>query len=546
MTSRFSAAIRALTAILFTLVAVFAFMTTAAPVATSGVAGIWTGTLQAGCSPLRLVLHVAADSAGNLGVSLDSIDQRAMGLPGDKIIVKGNALSFDIPSVGGNYQATVSADGNTLNGTWNQGTPLPLIFTRTSSAAAPTPVATRPPVALADLKAVLDHELKPVLEHGLLSKPSGGGLVIGVLDHGERRIFAYGTARPDSIFEIGSITKTFTGLILAQMVVQKKVSLSEPVRALLPPGFAGQPSAREITLLDLATQHSGLPRMPDNFYSNIYINIPYASALYSFNPYAHYHTPQLSEFLTKHGLAKPRQARFLYSNLGFALLGYGLSQRAGVSYAQLVQSEITVPLHIHDTVVTMSSAQRKRLIQGYNRSFYRAGPWDFDVFAGAGALKSTASDMLTYLDANLHPEKYEAGAAPASPASTLPAAVALDHERRADAGGRDIALAWILGSDHSFWHNGGTGGYGSFAEFNPDGDWALIALHNRDDPDPRFVDCVGVNVSALLSGKPAIPLDFMSEADKRALSGRGPATTLEMVVVLAIVLVLALLVLRKR
>jgi CubicO group peptidase (beta-lactamase class C family) len=168
---------------------------------------------------------------------LDSVDdQDPMGLPGDNVVLKSNAFSFD--TVRGNYRATLSADGY-LNGKWSDGTAT--IFTRTSAAAAPTPepITPKPPVALAELKAVLDQELKPVLERGLLSKPTGGGLVIGVFDRCERRIFAYGTAHPDSIFEIGSITKTFTGLILAQMVVQKKVSLNEPVRALLPAGFAG-------------------------------------------------------------------------------------------------------------------------------------------------------------------------------------------------------------------------------------------------------------------------------------------------------------------
>jgi serine-type D-Ala-D-Ala carboxypeptidase/endopeptidase len=81
------------------------------------------------------------------------------------------------------------------------------------------------------------------------------------------------------------------------------------VRGLLPAGFAGQPSAHEITLLDLATQHSGLPRMPDNL-----------KPKNPFNPYADYDAPQLGEFLSKHGLAKPVQTQFLYSNLGFALL----------------------------------------------------------------------------------------------------------------------------------------------------------------------------------------------------------------------------------
>jgi serine-type D-Ala-D-Ala carboxypeptidase/endopeptidase len=227
-------------------------------------------------------------------------------------------------------------------------------------------------------------------------------------------------------------------------------------------------------------------------------------------------------------LAKPPQAKFLYSNLGFGLMGYALSQRAGVSYAELVHTEITGPLRMHDTVVTMSPAQRKRLIQGYDNSFNRAPAWDWDAVAGEGALKSTASDMLIYLDANLHPEKYADRATPGSPAATLPMAVALDHEPRADAGeGAKTALAWGIDlKTHSLDHQGGTYGYESYARFNPVQDWAVIMLYNRwIKSDPHlvdFLDLVVQNVSALLgSGEPPPLLDFMCEADKRGLARLG-------------------------
>jgi serine-type D-Ala-D-Ala carboxypeptidase/endopeptidase len=546
-----------LTTIVFTLIASLTFISSAAAVP-PGVIGIWTGTLETfycpgiNCRPINLhfVLHVAANSARKLGVSLDSVDEGAMDLRGDNVVLKGNTFSFDIPAIKADYQATVSADGNSLNGTWSQGMLLPLdfsrittaagvagiwegdygscplrlvlrvtkdsmgklgvvldsvddrdpmgatgknvvlngdlfsfeippygsyratlssdgylkgydadgtyvIFARTTAAAlTPEPVLTRPRVTLDNLKPILDQELKPVLERGLLSNPTGGGLVIGVLDHGQRRIFAYGAARPDSIFEIGSITKTFTGLILAQMIIQKKVSLDEPVRALLPPGFAGKPSAHEITLLDLATQHSGLPRDADDLDAQ--------------GGYAAYDVRHLSHFLTKHGLTEPAHAKFQYSNLGFGLLGYALSQRAGVSYAQLVQSEITGPLQMRDTTATLSVEQRKRFIQGYSGSFDRADPMEFNVLQGNGILKSTASDMLTYLDANLHPEKYAAGAAPGSPLATLPGAVALQHAPVTTAplwvanlaGDGQIALAWVIDPHtHFLGHGGATFGH---------------------------------------------------------------------------------------
>jgi len=503
------------------LLAIF-LITTAIPTASAadapGLVGTWSGTLHAGSATLRLVLHVTSDPAGKLQVALDSIDQHVMGLAGSNAIVQGNSFKFEVTSVHGSYAGTLSADGNKLSGTWTQNGSLPLDFERTKAEAAPTPEATptpmpaRSPVALRDLKPILDLELAPALTDGLLSKRSGGGLVIGVLSHGERRIFSYGTAHPDSVFEIGSISKTFTGLILAQMTVQKKVTLDEPILALLPPGFVGKQGGPVITLLDIATQHSGLPRMPDNF-----------SPENQKNPYADYDPKQLSEFMTKQGLVKPAAPKFLYSNLGFGLLGYALSQRAGVSYPGLLRDQITGPLHLQDTVINLSPAQRKRLIQGYNAEFDPAEPWDFDAIAGAGAIRSTAADMLTYLDANLHPDKYAAGAAPRSPAATLPAAIAIDHEPRAEvdsaAQATRIALAWfIVAKTGSYTHSGGTGGYGTYAVFNPGHDYAVIALYNRDNNFPRFVDRVGENISELLLGEPATPPPFTSDADRRALA----------------------------
>ncbi len=373
----------------------------------------------------------------------------------------------------------------------------------------------KPPVPADKLKAVLDDELAFQIKSGLLSKRSGGCLVIGVVSHGERQALTYGMARPDSIFEIGSITKTFTGLILAQMVIQKEVTLREPIRELLPAGWVVPSNQSEITLLDLADQHSGLPRDPDNLGSTN-----------PSNPYLHYGSAELRTFLAKRGLGKPANAPSQYSNIGFGILGYALSLRANVPFAQLVSDEITGPLSMHDTVINLSAEQRNRLVQGYDASFNPTIPWDFDVDAGAGALKSTASDMLTYLDANLHPRKYAADAAAGSPAATLPAAIELSHESFSDAPeiGAKVGLGWFINPNAPRWfdHNGGTGGYGSFARFCPEQDWGFVVLYNRDGPDPRFVDMVGVNITQLLTGQPSVRLDWLPETDRKALAAKMP------------------------
>src|ERR1035438_6027612 len=266
----------------------------------SPVDGIWLGTLQVGSTPLRLQLSVKSDTAGREFCAMDSLDQHAMGLECAKVVLSANDFSFDVPAVHGNWKGTLSADGNILSGVWSQGSPLPLNLTRQSVAiaaapiAAPTYDAALAPVAAADLQSVLDRDLAEALKSGELAPGTGAGVSIAVVDHGVRRVFSYGSAKPDSIFEIGSITKTFTGLVLSQMVEQGKVKFDEPVRELLPPGTVAKPAGNEITLLDLATQHSGLPRIPDNF-----------KPADPSNPYADYGAPNLYAFVAQHGVAKP-------------------------------------------------------------------------------------------------------------------------------------------------------------------------------------------------------------------------------------------------
>ena len=269
----------------------------------SVVDGIWLGTLKAGSQSLRIQLQVKSDASGKESCSLDSLDQGAMGLECAHVLLEGNNFSFDVPVVNGHWSGTLSADGKTLTGTWNQGAPLPLNFERQAVASSLPPAppvtydAAMAPVPAAQLQTVLNKDLAKAISSGALAPSTGAGVTIGIVDHGETRVFAYGTARPDSIFEIGSITKTFTGLLLAQLVQQGEVKFDEPVRELLPAGTVAKPPGSEITLLDLATQHSGLPRMPDKFHPADHTN-----------PYADYRSANLYAFLAQHGVAKPADA----------------------------------------------------------------------------------------------------------------------------------------------------------------------------------------------------------------------------------------------
>ena len=470
----------------------------------SRVDGIWLGTLQAGGTSLRIQLHVKSDDKGQENCSLDSLDQGAMGLECAKATLAGDDFSFDVPVVMGHYAGKLSADGTTLTGTWSQnGNSLPLNLARqTTEIAGKAAPATKyddaiAPVHAAELKEVLDKDLAVALKSGELAPSTGAGVSIAVIDHGVSRVFSYGIAKTDSIFEIGSITKTFTGLILSQMVEQGKVKFDEPVRELLPPGTVDKPAGAEITLLDLATQHSGLPRMPDNFK-------PGDAA----NPYVDYHAANLYAFLSKHGVAKPEKPGFLYSNFGFGLLGQALSVRAGEPYPQLLKREVLDPLGMRDTAIALSLDQQARFIPGHTGDHKPAHAWDLDAFAGAGAIRSTAPDMLLYIEAHLHPGKLKPAGSSAAE-KTIVTAIVQDHELRAESfGPQMIALAWLFDpATGNYWHNGATGGYSAYAFFNPKGDYGAVVLLNATLSDHgSYADRIGEHISERLAGKPAISL----------------------------------------
>lgn len=367
----------------------------------------------------------------------------------------------------------------------------PLVFTTRASPAIlpalafdPTPV----PITVPDLKPMLDRALAQALTSGGLKPGTGAGLAIGVYKRGERQILTYGAARPDSLFEIGSITKTFTGLILARIAVDGQTSLDEPVRQLLPPGLVNQLPGEEITLADLATHHSGLPMMPRNF-----------SPADPSNPYADYSVGKLYEYIKGHGLIKPEDTLYRYSNLGVGLLGQALADRAGKNYPDLLRDEITKPLGLSDTVITLSSNQQRRFLQGYDDHHKPVHEWNLDALAGAGGIRSTAGDLLNYLEANLHPQN--------SPA--LAAAVAITQAPRDYArGGAQIGLAWTYSPETgTYRHGGATGGFSSHAFFHPQCDCAAVVLMNSGPSLVFTPDSIAEHIRQRFAGEPAILLE---------------------------------------
>jgi TonB family protein len=358
------------------------------------------------------------------------------------------------------------------------------------------------PVSAASMESVLRRDLDTTLNSGVLSASSPIGIAIGIVRNGDRRAFTFGAATRDAIFEIGSIAKTFTGLLLALAIEQEAVKPDTPVRELLPQDTVAKPAnGSEITLLDLVTQHSGLPRMPDNFQPKDPSN-PYAE-------YAEYGSTQLYQFLRVHGVAKPAQPEFLYSNLGFALLGQALANRASTEYPALLKRSVLDPLGMRETAITLDAGQQPRVIQGHDADRQPVHAWDrTGAFIGAGVgLRSTVSDMLRYLEANLPQRTSDAAKTPDG--RTFTAALARSQTLHADSEGtRKIAYAWTYDpAAETYRHNGVTSGYSSFAFFSPKRNHAGIVLVNLTrTPRGSLAVIVGDHIGARFAGEKAISL----------------------------------------
>ncbi|HSA96840.1 MAG TPA: serine hydrolase domain-containing protein [Acidobacteriota bacterium] len=319
------------------------------------------------------------------------------------------------------------------------------------------------------------------------------GIVAGTVDATGERFVAAGATAPgamnppdaDTVFEIGSITKVFTSLVLADMVERGEVRLDDPVAKFLPPTVRmPRRDGGEITLLDLANHVSGLPRLPDNL-----------NPADLGNPYADYGPDRLYEFLSRYTLPRPIGERYEYSNLGVGLLGQALALKAGLSYEALIRRRVLEPLGMTDTAITLTGSMKERLAVGTNPMLHPAKYWDLNVLAGAGALRSTARDMLKFLAAAMGLRE-----TPLRRAFDLMA----EKSRPTRTPDLEVALGWHIWKKYGteiVWHNGGTGGFRSFAGFVPAKRTGVVVLC-----DTSFgVDDIGLHALEPQWAAPLLP-----------------------------------------
>ena len=303
-----------------------------------------------------------------------------------------------------------------------------------------------------------DPELEAILANRIDTAKKAVGIVVGMINEKGVQITSHGkfvagsnqNLDGDTLFEIGSITKVFTSLLLAGMIERGEVKADDPVRKYLPSSVKiPSRNGREITLLDLSMQVSGLPPMPNNM-----------KPADPENPYADYTVEQMYAFLSGHELRRDPGEKYEYSNLAVGLLGHTLALKSGMSYERLVRARILEPLKMTSTFITVPDAEKSRFAPGNKPNLQPAKHWALPTFAGAVALRSTANDMLRFLAANLE-------------LTDTPLKLGMRRMRALSkpTGSPDleIAMGWHILNKFDkqlVWHNGGTGGFRTFAGFD--------------------------------------------------------------------------------
>jgi CubicO group peptidase (beta-lactamase class C family) len=341
-----------------------------------------------------------------------------------------------------------------------------------------------------DWKPKVDALVNPAVESGIVT-----GLAVGVVFGEKTQTFGYGKASaasqavPDetTLFEIGSVTKVFTAIALADMAREKLVSIDDPVGKWLPESVkVANRDGKEITLAHLSTHASGLPRLGRTLELQALRN--------PLNPYAQFTTDELYATLASARLATTPGAKYAYSNLGVGLLGHMLARRAGLSYEELIQRRITVPLGMTDTRIALPDALKSRLAEGHDIDGNPLPPWDIITLAGCGGLRSNVRDLVRFVQANLGLLK-----------SPLAEAMQTAHKPRLDIGPNEaICLGWHLRkAEGILWHNGQTGGYHSFVGLRKNPPMGVVVLGNSAG---GTVDGIGYRLLDLLAGKEPKPL----------------------------------------
>lgn len=325
------------------------------------------------------------------------------------------------------------------------------------------------------------------------------GVSVGVIADGKTTTMHFGktarsgeTADDDTVYEIGSISKVFTSLILSYAAERGVVKLDQSAGDLLPEGVKmpaadGQP----ITLLHLATHRSGLPRLPENLVE-----------VTDDNPYSRYTTKRAHQFLNDYQLPRKPGEKYEYSNFGASLLGSLLCRKAKKPYDTLLRQTITGPLKMTSTSVDLIGDMTSRMATPHGANLKPTSTWEFADMPGAGGIRSSTKDMLKFAAANLDPPDNATGQA---------IELAWKQHQPTSDGELAMGLGWHFAGDGTTrWHNGGTGGYRSMLMINRELDVAVFVVANSVSDR---IDGVAAKILQSLAGMSVQPTKIEKETD---------------------------------
>jgi len=327
-----------------------------------------------------------------------------------------------------------------------------------------------------------DAELQRIVDDRVITYRDSVGLVIGVVEPSGRRVVSRGPAQVgnddsvdgDTIYEIGGVSKVFTALLLTDMARRGEVALTDPVAKYLPPAtkmptYAGKP----MTLLDLATHTSGLPRMPSNV-APVDLN----------NPNADMNADQLLKSVAAYELTRPVGSGYEYSNAGFDLLALALAAAGHADFETLLKARILGPLHMANTHIALSADEKEHQSNGYDMHLSPVPRAAIPSVLGADGMRSTANDLLNFIAANIGLVN-----TPLAPAM----ADMLKTVRPTQYDELKVALGWhiaTLDGVEMVWENGRTEGYRAFIGFAPKLRTGVVVLSNAADT----IDDIGVHI----------------------------------------------------
>lgn len=297
------------------------------------------------------------------------------------------------------------------------------------------------------------------------------GICVAFIKDGKTTTYSYGEIKkgekqlPDTdktFFEIGSISKTFTGILLADEVVKGKMSLDDPINKYLPDSikkmeFKDVP----ITLKTLSNHSSGFPRLPMNLYKK---------GDDANNPYQNYDAGRMFSYLKTYKPFREVGVNYEYSNFAVGLLGTILAQQNQLSYEELLLQKICKPLKLKNTKISLDEADKINFAQGYDEKGKSASAWDLNTLAGAGGIRSTTNDMAKYVEANM-----------TKATKQLQEAIDLSHKVSFESGQNIVGLGWHITKrkEHTIYqHSGGTGGFRTFVGFDKELQIGVVVLSN--------------------------------------------------------------------